>query len=213
MRRLGHSTSSTTTRGRYCSGRESINTVQQPSLPRQTSHLRYTLIMSGANLNASTSTTSSSATTIAPRTSPSPRETQNGRFASLSPSKPGGLVRRPSLARQTTITPGAGGGATNTSAADRRRSLVNGAGAGVEGVKSPGELTVFVSRQDQVARLKTVSLRLTRCLSYCFAVVIGGQAVIGPGGEVRFDVARSIASTFSTLPTFPYTPADLCLPL
>ncbi|KAH8090873.1 hypothetical protein HD553DRAFT_303632 [Filobasidium floriforme] len=102
--------------------------------------------MSGANLNASTSTTSSSATTITPRTSPSPRETQNGRFASLSPSKPGGLVRRPSLARQTTVTPGAGGVVTGSNAADRRRSLVNGAGAGVEGVKSPGELTVFVDK-------------------------------------------------------------------
>lgn len=141
-------TSSTTMRGRYCSG---LRSLIQRGLSRQTSPLRYTLIMSGANLNASTSTTSSSATTITPRTSPSPRETQNGRFASLSPSKPGGLVRRPSLARQTTVTPGAGGAATNTSAADRRRSLINGAGAGVEGVKSPGELTVFVSRMILVA--------------------------------------------------------------
>lgn len=132
----------------HCSG---LRSLIQSVLPRQISHLRYTLIMSGANLNASTSTTSSPATTITPRTSPSPRETQNGRFASLSPSKPGGLVRRPSLARQTTVTPGAGGVATSSSAADRRRSLVNGAGVGVEGVKSPGELTVFVSRMILVA--------------------------------------------------------------
>jgi hypothetical protein len=104
--------------------------------------------MSSTNLNASTS--SSSATTITPKTSPSPQQSQNGRFASLSPSKPGGLVQRPSLVRQTTVTPGTGGAATSTGAADKRRSLINGAGTGVEGVKSPGELTVFASHGSHV---------------------------------------------------------------
>ena len=89
-----------------------------------------------ANLGASASS-ASSATTITPKGSPS--KTQPGRFASLSPSKPGGLVRRPSLGRQATVTPG-------NSKAEKRRSVVNGTGAVAEDVKSPGELTVFVSR-------------------------------------------------------------------
>jgi len=69
----------------------------------------------------------------------------NGRFASLSPSKPGGLVRRPSTGKQ-----GSSAGSSTTPVgknAEKRRSIVNGAGGGaVDAVKSPGELTVFVSR-------------------------------------------------------------------
>ena len=69
----------------------------------------------------------------------------NGRFASLSPSKPGGLVRRSSTGKQ-----GSSAGSSTTPVgknAEKRRSIVNGAGGGaVDAVKSPGELTVFVSR-------------------------------------------------------------------
>lgn len=88
-----------------------------------------------ANLAASTSS-ASSATTITPKGSPA--QSQQGRFASLSPSKPGGLVRRPSTSRQGSVLSGSG-------KAEKRRSVVNGSGVVAEGVKSPGELTVFVS--------------------------------------------------------------------